>query len=109
METRRVSAGYTLIEVIVALLVFTVGALALAASSALIAQAMATNALRERGERIAWSRIEVIKSQCGIAESGRETVHQVESAWLVDRVARLRVNVSESVTYMSPRGARSQT
>lgn len=109
METPLRSAGYTLIEVIVALLVFTVGALALAASSAMIAQAMATNAIRERGGRVAANRIEVIKSQCGIAESGSEKVQQIESAWSVTRSERSRVSVTESVSYPSPRGPRTQT
>jgi prepilin-type N-terminal cleavage/methylation domain-containing protein len=109
METQSRTAGYTLLEVIVALLVFTVGALALAASSAVIAQAMATNALRERAARIASSRIAVIKSQCGIAASGSESVQQIESAWLVARTARSGVTVTETVSYPSPRGSRSQT
>ena len=109
METRPRTAGYTLIEVIVALLVFAVGALALAASSGLIAQAMATNALRERGERVAASRIELIKSQCGTAVSGSDRVQQVESAWSVTRFDRLRVSITESVSYTSPRGPRTQT
>jgi prepilin-type N-terminal cleavage/methylation domain-containing protein len=108
METPRATAGYTLIEVIVALLVFTVGALALAASSVLVAQAMATNALRERGGRIASSRIAVIKSQCGIAATGRERVQQIESDWSVAHVDRSRVSITESVSYMSPRGARTE-
>jgi prepilin-type N-terminal cleavage/methylation domain-containing protein len=109
MQRAERIAGYTLIEVIVALVVFAVGALALAASSGLIARGMATNALRERGRRIASSRIEVIKSQCGTAESGRESVQQIESAWSVVRVGRSRVSVTEFVSYMSPRGAQSQT
>jgi prepilin-type N-terminal cleavage/methylation domain-containing protein len=109
METPRRSAGYTLIEVIVALLVFTVGALALAASSAVIAQAMATNALRERGGRVAASRIALIKSQCGIAVSGSERAQQMESAWSVTRFDRSRVSVTESISYTSPRGPRTQT
>jgi prepilin-type N-terminal cleavage/methylation domain-containing protein len=109
METSREEAGYTLIEVILALLVFTVGALALAASSALIAQAMATSALRERSGRIAASRIAIIKSQCGTAVSGSETVQGTESVWSVTRLGRSRVSVMESVNYASPRGARTQT
>lgn len=108
METPRRIAGFTLLEVIVALLVFTVGALALAASSAVIAQAMATNALRERGARIASSRIAVIKSQCGIAASGSESVQQIESAWSVARTAQSRVTVTESVSYVSGRGSHTQ-
>jgi prepilin-type N-terminal cleavage/methylation domain-containing protein len=109
MERRWGTAGFTLIEVIVALLVFTVGALALAASSALIAQAMGTNALRERGGRIAASRIALIKSQCGTAVSGSERVQQIASAWSITRSGRSRVTVTESVSYVSPRGPRTQT
>jgi prepilin-type N-terminal cleavage/methylation domain-containing protein len=109
METPRATAGYTFIEVIVALLVFTVGALSLAASSALLAQAMATNALRERVGRIASSRIAVIESQCGIAMSGRERVEQVESVWSVGRPDPSRVSVTQSVSYISPRGAGTET
>ena len=109
MQTPRRGAGYTLIEVIVALLVFTVGALALAASSALIARAMATNALRERGGQVAASRIALIKSQCGSAVGGAETVQQIQSTWSVVRADRLRVSVTETVSYMSSRGPRTQS
>jgi prepilin-type N-terminal cleavage/methylation domain-containing protein len=109
MATLPRIAGYTLIEVIVALLVFTVSALALAASSALIAQAMATNALRERSGRVAASRIALIKSQCGTAISGSERLQQMESTWSVTRFDRSRVSITESVSYTSPRGSRTQT
>ena len=109
MQALRRMVGYTLIEVIIALLVFTVGALALAASSALIAQTMAMNALRERGGRVAASRVALITSQCGTAASGSETVQQMQSAWLVTRFGRSRVDVTESVSYTSPRGPRTQT
>jgi prepilin-type N-terminal cleavage/methylation domain-containing protein len=109
MRNARASAGYTLIEVIVALLIFTVGALALAASSAVVAQSMAVNALRERAGRVASSRIEVIKSQCGIAASGRETVRQIESSWTVARADSSRVSATESVSYISPRASRTET
>jgi prepilin-type N-terminal cleavage/methylation domain-containing protein len=108
MEMPRRTSGYTLIEVIVALLVFTVGALALAASSAVIAQAMATNALRERGGRVAASRIALIRSQCGSAVSGSERVQQMESTWSVTRFDRSRVSVIETVSYTSARGPRTQ-
>lgn len=101
MERSQATVGYTLIEVILAILVFSVGALALAASSALIARAMARNALRERAARIAASRIEVIKSQCAIATSGHETVQQVESEWVV-RNEPAQISVVESVRCLSP-------
>ncbi|MEA2762930.1 MAG: hypothetical protein QOD47_2214 [Gemmatimonadaceae bacterium] len=109
MEKPQETKGYTLIEVIVALLVFTVGALALAASSAVIAQAMANNARRESAGRVATSRIASIKSQCGFAVGGSERVQQVESVWSVNRSDRSRVSVTETVSYESPRSTRTQT
>jgi prepilin-type N-terminal cleavage/methylation domain-containing protein len=109
MKTPLRAAGYTLIEVIVALLVFTVGALALAASSAIVARAMAANSQRERAGRVAASRIAMLKSQCGIAVSGSERVHEIESAWSVARSDRGRVSITETVGYASPRGPRAQT
>jgi prepilin-type N-terminal cleavage/methylation domain-containing protein len=64
MEGHSGSGGYTLIEVIIAIVVFAVGALALAASSAFVARAMARNALQETSARAAANRTEIIKSQC---------------------------------------------
>jgi prepilin-type N-terminal cleavage/methylation domain-containing protein len=109
MRTRGGPPGYTLIEIVVGMVIFTVGALALAASSAIIAETMATSALREQGLRIASSRIAKLTSQCEAATSGRETVQQMESAWFVARPGPSRVSITESVSYMSPRGARTQT
>lgn len=85
MQRAATAAGYTLIEIIVALMVFTVGALALAGSSAVVARAMATNATRELAGRIAVSRIETIASQCATATSGREILAQIESEWVIAR------------------------
>jgi prepilin-type N-terminal cleavage/methylation domain-containing protein len=93
--------GHTLIEIIVAIVIFAVGALALAASSDLLARSTAKNALRERESRIAVSRIEVLKSQCAMAASGEEIVQQIESAWTVSREGS-RFSVVESVRCLSP-------
>ena len=82
MQKRKRIAGYTLVEIIVALLVFAVGALALAASSGIVAGAMANNAARELAARTAVSRLETIASQCATATSGHETVRQIESDWV---------------------------
>jgi hypothetical protein len=90
----------------VALLVFTVAALALAASSAVVAKNMEANALRERAGRIAASRIELIKSECTTAMSGGEVVQGVLSEWSVARGGGA-VSIVESTRYVSARGSSS--
>jgi Tfp pilus assembly protein PilV len=91
---------------VVALLVFTVGALALAASSAIIANNMEANALRERAARIAASRIELLKSECASAVSGAEVLQGIESQWSVARAGEA-VSILESTRYVSARSSSS--
>jgi Tfp pilus assembly protein FimT len=96
MRRRASVAGYTLVETIVGLLVFTIGVLALAASSGVVAKAMANGATRELAARTAVSRIETITSQCATATSGRETIRQMESDWITI-TGLATVDVTESV------------
>ena len=98
------AAGYTLAEIVIAILVFSVGGLTLAASSAVVVQAMGANALRERGYRIAASKIEEIRAECAIATSGRATVQGIESRWLVVRTEPGTISATESVRYRSASG-----
>lgn len=98
--------GFTLIEVIVALLVFTVGALALVAGSAFVGREMNSNAIREQSVRIATSRLELVASQCERASSGSEKVGAVVSRWSISPVTN-GVAVSETVTYTTAAGRRS--
>ena len=109
MRGRAGNSGYTLIEVVIALMVFTIGGLALAASSAVIARGMAANATRERAGRIASSRLELLESLCRTAVSGRETLQRVESEWSVARIDSSRVTLVELVSYMSPHGMRTDS
>jgi len=95
------TAGFTLVEIIVALLVFTIGALALAASSALVARAMARNAERDRAARFAVSRIELLRSQCVTATSGSETIEQMQSEWVVSR-SDSWIAIAETVRCLAP-------
>lgn len=97
-------AGYTLIEIIVALLLFTIGGLALVSTSALIARATNADGIRERAGRIAASRLEILGIECQRAVSGRETMHQVESEWSVGLLDSTHVKVIEEVTYPTSEG-----
>jgi prepilin-type N-terminal cleavage/methylation domain-containing protein len=101
---RRRSAGYTLIEIIIALLLFTIGGLALVSTSALIARATNADGIRERAGRIAASRLEILSIECEGAVSGRETLQQVESEWSVAPLDSARMRVVEAVTYPTSEG-----
>ena len=101
------AAGYTLIETVVALLLFTVGGLATVSTSALIGRQMNSNAIRERAGRMAASRLEILGAECRVAASGRETFQQIESEWTVVPFDSARVSVVESVSYPTTRGRRT--
>ena len=108
MTRQAAPEGYTLVEVIVAILVFGVGVLALAASSAIVGKAMAANATRERGGRIAATRIELIRSQCRTAGSGEERSQQFYSQWLIAPANPSRISLVESVSYPTSSGLRTE-
>jgi len=96
-------AGYTLVEVIVALFVFSVGALALAATSAVIAREMTTNSLRERSALAASNRLEILRSRC-VATSGEETRRGVTSAWSAATASANGLSVEATTTRSSASG-----
>lgn len=103
------AAGYTLIEVVVALLLFTVGCLALVATSAVVGRELSANAWREHAGRIAGSRLEILAAACRRAVAGRETFGRIESAWSVGFPESDRVSLVELITYPTPRGDRTDT
>ena len=96
--------GYTLIEIIVALQLFTIGGLALVSTSALVARATNADGIRERAGRIAASRLEILGLECQRAVSGRETLQQIQSEWAVTLFDSARISVVEMVSYPTPEG-----
>jgi prepilin-type N-terminal cleavage/methylation domain-containing protein len=101
--------GYTLIETIVALLVFSVGGLALASTASLIGRQLNVDDLRERAARVAVGRLEVLRAGCRGAASGSELIQGVQSLWSVAAGDSSRIGVVESVSYPSSNGRRTDT
>ena len=99
--------GYTLIEIVVAIFLFTVGGLALVATSAVVGSELSANASREQAGRIAASRLEMLRARCRSASGGRETVGRIESEWSVGFPDSSHVSLLESITYPSQRGDRT--
>jgi len=102
-------AGYTLVEVVIALLLFTVGALALVATSAVIGRELNANAIRERAGRMAESRLELLGAGCRGATAGREARGGIESEWSVDSHDSAHVSLLESIVYPTRRGSRTDS
>ena len=81
MRTRS-RKGLTLVEVIVAMLLFSTGALGLAATSAFVARQLSFNNLRSRASFAARNRSETaIAEGCTGLSSGSETKDGVKSDW----------------------------
>jgi type II secretory pathway component PulJ len=104
---RKLRAGYSLIELVVALLVFTVGGLGLVATSAIVGRELSANATRERAARIAGTRLEILSAACRAASEGEETIGGIVSRWSVRSSDPSRVSLVESVTYATRRGGRT--
>lgn len=76
--------GLTLVEVIVAMLVFAVGGLGLAAGSAVVVRQIARSTLRANSMTIARSRAErAHASGCSATSSGEERRLGIRSVWNV--------------------------
>ena len=99
--------GYTLVELIVALLVFAVGGLALASTSALLGRGLNTDAVRERAARIAGSQIEMLAASCRSAADGGRSYPGIRSDWTVSHPDANTIEIHESVGYESARAHRT--
>ena len=99
--------GYTLIEIVVAIFLFSVGGLALVATSAIVGRELTVNVARERAGRIAATRLEMLRAGCRSAISGHEAFGGIESQWSVGGSDSSRLNVMESITYPARQGFRT--
>ncbi|HYN79947.1 MAG TPA: prepilin-type N-terminal cleavage/methylation domain-containing protein [Gemmatimonadaceae bacterium] len=104
---RESQRGFTLIEVVVAIVILAAGALALAGSAAVTVRRMSDTARRSSGVTMARSRAEAsMASACGSLASGSETARGVRSDWVVSAGA-VSAELSQRVSYPTSRGARS--
>ena len=106
-KTRRPSgnrAGFTLVELLVALMVFAVGMLGLAATAGSVTRMMGGAKRQTIAATVAQSRLEKLRSSpCASITSGSETVRGVTNTWTVTAVSR-GVTIKDSVSFPSSRG-----
>ena len=102
--------GFTLIELVVAILILTIGILGLAGTSAVITRQMGGGAKQTLAAAIAQSRIEMLRSQpCEslvATTGGPVSTSGLTESWTVVPQTR-RVDVTVTVTYDVPSGTKT--
>lgn len=106
-QSRAGRAGFTLVETLVALVLFQLGMLALVATAGVAARDLAEAVLRRRAQAIASAHAEaLLAGACRGAQSGSARLHggMVEH-WRIETVGVGR-SVSDSIDVPLPRGRR---
>lgn len=101
-------AGFTLVETLVALVLFQVGIIALVATAGVAARDLAEATLRRRAAQVAAARVEVLLgSACLAATSGSAVLNGgLREWWRVEAEGSSR-SIVDSVEALLPRGRRA--
>ncbi len=107
MQTRLGGrSGFTLIETLVALVVFQIGMLALAGTAGVAARDFSEAMLRRRAMTVAKNRAEALRvTACDSPESGTAILPAMVEHWRVD-VSGVSRAFFDSVVVLLPRGRR---
>jgi prepilin-type N-terminal cleavage/methylation domain-containing protein len=110
MRRPRTRAGFTIVEMIVAIMVFTIGVLGLAGTAAYVARQMNGGMQQTLAATIAQSRIDSIAGTgCRAVAGGTATNKGISERWTVDRPANFNVlRITEQVTWTSGKSTRTQ-
>ncbi|HEX2248778.1 MAG TPA: prepilin-type N-terminal cleavage/methylation domain-containing protein [Gemmatimonadales bacterium] len=113
---RQSSPGFTLVEVMVALIVLTVGILALTGTSSLVTRMIGRGKVETQAALAASRRLELLRLAAGatnprclsadFASGGPVTMGRLEESWTVAPSGSPR-RVRVTVTYLTIRGSRS--
>jgi prepilin-type N-terminal cleavage/methylation domain-containing protein len=112
--SRRPRRGTTMIELVVALMILSVGMLSLTSGAVLLSRLMNGGAIQSRVATTANSRMEKIRAtSCASISSGADTVRGIVSRWTTQPITfigtRRGVGVNLVLTYQTSRGNRTQT
>jgi prepilin-type N-terminal cleavage/methylation domain-containing protein len=92
----RARAGFTIVEMLVAVMVFSVGLLAVAGASSSITGMMGSSKRRVQAASIAASRFEMLRSiSCVKLFAGSSTSEGITSSWTVKRVPNTNPKTGE--------------
>jgi len=107
--TLRSERGFTIAELLVAVVIFSVGLLAMAGTAAVIMTTLTSTESRTIAAGVAESRFERMRTTtCASRASGSATTRGIAEAWTLNRLARAD-DVTVSVTFLSNHRARTET
>jgi type IV pilus assembly protein PilV len=112
--SKRARRGFTLVELIIAIVILVVGVLGLASTAAVVMKQITASSMQTRAAMMADSRLEQLRSvPCAQMAAGTATVNGVTETWrvtvnartatLVDVVTWAERRVTRSVTFTSER------
>jgi type IV pilus modification protein PilV len=103
-------AGFTIVELLVALMIFAVGMLGLAATAGSVTRMMGGAKRQVIAATVAQTRLERLRSSpCASITSGSDTTRGVISTWTVSAVTR-GMNITERVSFQTSKaGLRTRT
>jgi prepilin-type N-terminal cleavage/methylation domain-containing protein len=115
-QRRRVRGrrGVTMVELIVALAIVSVGVFGLAGGATLVTRLMGGGTVQQRASTIANAHIEQLRSlSCGSVVDGTDTVRSVISTWSHSDISvsstRRGMSVNLTVQYPTTKGMKTQS
>lgn len=102
---RRAPAGFTLVETLVALLIFEFAMLALIATSAVAARDLAAARRLDRAWEAAWNRVERLAPGCPAAQTGTATQPSGATEYWTVRASGRERHILDSVVFRASGGA----
>jgi type IV pilus assembly protein PilV len=115
---KRSASGFTLVEVLVAIVVLSIGLIAMAGSSAMVTRMIGRGKVETRVAQAASRRIEILRlaaysiaPHCTagtFANGGPVTTNGLTESWTVPTVGKVRV-VQVNVTYHTVGGTRTES
>ena len=103
--------GYTIVELLVAVMIFSVGLLAMAGTASVIMSTLTSTQSRTIAASVAESRFERVRATPCVpraAGSGSAVSRGISEAWTIDRLARAD-DVTVNVTFLSSHRQRTET
>jgi len=105
----RSERGFTLAELLVAVVIFSIGLLALAGTASVIMTTLTSTQSRTIAAGVAESRFERIRTTaCASRASGSATTRGIAEAWTLSHLPRAEDDVTVSVTFLSNHQTRSE-